>query len=192
MKVKLVSKASLSTVILVSAAVALAGCTQVKKSPPATPKSTEPYRVEDEGKVPPLAPADVRKEVDREEAYEDLPVTEEPVSVEAVEPAPPPPPPATRADSASAPAERKTMDGYRIQLFASSAEDAARSVKEAAEVRLSVPAYVEFIDGIYKVRVGDCPTREDAERLLATCRQAGYRDAWITAGKIYLPARREP
>jgi cell division septation protein DedD len=184
--------ASWFVVMSAAAAITLTGCTQVKKTPPSAAKSSEPYRVEKEGKIPPLAPSDVRKEVDREEAYEDLPVTEEAVSVENVEPVNEPPPapnrPSPPADSTRVQAASKTVQGYRVQLFASASEDAARSVKEAAEVRLGGPAYIERIDGIYKVRVGDCPTREDAETLLAKCREAGYGDAWIATGTILLPS----
>lgn len=183
-----------SFVVVAVMCVALIGCTVAQKTPPAAKKSTEPYRVEKEGKIPPLAPSDVRKEADREESYEDLPITEEPVSVETVEPVnetPPPVSPSPQSPAVSKPADSlpKTMDGYRIQVFASGNEASAQSVKEATEARVGAAAYVELIDGIYKVRVGDCPTREEAEVLLKRCREAGYGDAWVASCRIFIPTK---
>jgi cell division septation protein DedD len=179
--------------IAAATCVVAAGCTAVKKTPPAAKKSTEPYRVEKEGNIPPLMPREVRKEADRVDSYEDLPVTEQPVEVETVEPVTPPP---TRPEGTSSidPTKSpgpppKTMDGYRIQVFASGSEDVARSAEQAAEVRLGMAAYVELIDGIYKVRVGDCPTREEADALLKKCREAGYGDAWVAVTRIVIPKR---
>jgi septal ring-binding cell division protein DamX len=176
---------------------ALAACATMQKKP-ASKKTAEPYRVESEGKVPPLAAADVRKQADEEEKFEDLPVAEEGVVVEEFTPpaeAVPAPAaqPAAGARTAPAPApsdaRRDTMGGYRIQVFASGNEAAARSVKEAAEVSVGVPAYIELVDGVYKVRVGDCPSRPEAEALLAKCRAAGYGDAWIATTTIFVPRK---
>ncbi len=179
--------------ILTAMCFAVIGCTAVKKTPPAAKKSTEPYRVEKEGKTPPLSPSDVRKEADREESYEEMPVTEESVSVETVEPVnevpPAPASPDTAAGSKPAGAPQKTMDGYRIQVFASGNEASARSVREAVEVQVGVPAYAELVDGVYKVRVGDCPTREEADALLKKCRDAGYGDAWVATCRIFIPKK---
>ena len=189
------STACFSLVIVAVVCLVLTGCTAVKKAPPATKKTTEPYRVEKEGHIPPLATSDIRKEVDREESFEDLPVSEEPIEVETVEPvieAPTPSGGSPGVGAAPGPAQTpaKTMDGYRVQLFASGSETAAESARQTAEVRLGVATYVELIDGIYKVRVGDCPTREEAEVLLKKCREAGYGDAWVATGQILLPPRR--
>lgn len=188
------SSVCFSAAMLAAACLVLGGCTAVKQTPPAAKKTAEPYRVEKEGKIPPLTASDVRREADHEETYEDLPVAEEPVTVETVEPVSEVPASAVdpagspvRSEPASEPA--KTMDGYRIQVFASANEAAARSAKEAVEVRLGAAAYVEYVDGMYKVRVGDCPTREEAEVLLKKCRDAGYGDAWVSAGRILVPGR---
>lgn len=166
----------------------------MQKAPPASKKTGEPYRVEKEGKIPPVA--DVRKQADEEEKYEDLPVTEEGVVVEeftppAEQPVSPPSPAAAVSQPLAAGAEtaRDTMAGYRIQVFASGNEAAARSVEEAVEVSVGVPAYIELVDGVYKVRVGDCPSRPEAEALLEKCRKAGYGDAWIATTQIFVPRK---
>jgi hypothetical protein len=182
--------------LIAGLALAGAGCATMQKSPPSSRKSSEPYRVEKEGKVPPLSPSEVRKKADAEEKFEDLPVVEEGVVVEEFTPPQEPavvPPSTAGAAAQTAPAQadspRDTMAGYRIQVFASGNEAAARSVKEAVEVSVGVPAYLEFVDGVYKVRAGDCPSRPEAEALLAKCRAAGYGDAWIATTQIVVPRK---
>jgi cell division septation protein DedD len=152
------------------------GCTTAAKEQPAAKTDPEPYRLESEGEVPPLPESQVRKEPDRVDTFEEMPVTEDGIEVENVDPPPPPP---------KQPAE-KTMDGYRIQLLASGSEASAQEVRSIAQSKLGVPAYVDFVDGVYKVRAGNCPTREQAEALLAQCRSAGYGDAWITSCLIVI------
>lgn len=73
-----------------------------------------------------------------------------------------------------------TVDGYRVQVIASSYEDNANNV--AAQVRAAfggVGVYVEHIQGLYKVRVGDYKDRAGAEAMRDRLRNAGYPDAWI-------------
>ncbi|MEJ2722051.1 MAG: SPOR domain-containing protein [bacterium] len=157
--------------------VIVSGCATAAKAPPAAKSDPEEYRLESEGEVPPLPQSQVRKEVDRVDTFEEMPVTDKGIEVENVEPPPP--------EVAKAPAQ-KTMDGYRIQLIASGNEASAREVQAVAQRKLGVPAYVDLIDNIYKVRVGDCPTREQAEALLARCRASGYGDAWIVSCPIVI------
>lgn len=152
------------------------GCTTAAKEKPAAASDPEPYRIESEGEVPPLPESQVRKEVDEVDTFEEMPVTDDGIAVENVDP--PPPPPKETAE--------KTMDGYRIQLLASGSDASAQEVSAIAASKLGVPAYVDFVDGVYKVRVGNCPTREEAEALLAKCRGAGYGDAWIVQCPIVI------
>jgi hypothetical protein len=73
-----------------------------------------------------------------------------------------------------------TVDGYRVQVIASSYQDNAESV--AAQVRAAfggVGVYVEHLQGLYKVRVGDYKDRAGAEAMRDRLRNAGYADAWI-------------
>jgi len=197
MKIRTVASLCFCPMVLIAFSLMSTGCTALQKTPPATKKTADPYRVEKEGNVPPLAPTDVRKAVDEEEKYEDLPVTDEGVVVEEftpVEESPPSPAAGTPTQTVSAPVktQRETMMGYRVQIFASANEGAARSVREAVEVSVGVPAYVEIVDGVYKVRAGDCPSRPEAEALLEKCRGAGYQDAWIATTRILMPLRKTP
>lgn len=73
--------------------------------------------------------------------------------------------------------------GYRIQVFASSDRTAAEKVKErvVAETRLS--AYIEYEDGLYKVRAGDFAERKDAAQ--ARLKLVGtYPGSWIVRTTI--------
>ncbi len=77
------------------------------------------------------------------------------------------------------------VSGFRVQVFASSYEDNAEGV--ASEVRSKVPGenvYVDNISGMWKVRVGDCADRSEAESLRSRLSGAGYGDAWIVKDTV--------
>jgi hypothetical protein len=81
---------------------------------------------------------------------------------------------------AAAPYTGGVIDGYRVQVIASSYQDNANGV--ADQVRAAYPGtgvYVEHIQGLYKVRVGDYGDRAAAETMRDHLRNAGYPDAWI-------------
>ena len=80
----------------------------------------------------------------------------------------------------AAPYTGGVIDGYRVQVIASSYQDNANGV--ADQVRAAYPGtgvYVEHIQGLYKVRVGDYGDRAAAEAMRDRLRNAGYPDAWI-------------
>jgi cell division septation protein DedD len=165
---------------LVSLLLLFAGaCTSKQAAPPPTAAADNtPYNWEQEGKVPPLDLADVRREVDKTDSFEEMPVTEDAVWVEDVEieEVPPEPP---KPDTTVV-----VADGFRVQVMATANEESARVVQGDAQSKLGVTAYLELIDGVFKVRVGDCWTRAEAEALVRRCRDAGYGDAWIVASEI--------
>jgi hypothetical protein len=90
----------------------------------------------------------------------------------------------TVPESTGTAADTATADGYRVQLFAGASEENARKLAREAESLLGVPAYVNYIDGYWKVRVGDCRTRAEAETLRNRARNAGYADCWIAADTV--------
>jgi cell division septation protein DedD len=163
----------------------LAGCAPRATAPPAdTATSKAPYDFQKQGKIPPIDPATAHREVDKTNTFEEMPVEHEGIEVENVQPSDMPPP------STNAPDTARTMAGYRVQIFASGSAESAESVRQAAATRLGTPVYVEDVGGSFKVRVGDCATRHDAEALLERCRGAGYGDAWIVASTVLLPERK--
>lgn len=98
---------------------------------------------------------------------------EEAAAPEPEETAPPEPP----APSA----EPKHVSGYRVQLYASREPDRARDFAESVRESFEEPIYVEYLEPYYKVRVGDCLTRESAQDLLRRAKDSGFDQAWIAA-----------
>jgi rare lipoprotein A len=78
-----------------------------------------------------------------------------------------------------------TAEGYRVQIVASSYEDNARAV--ADKIRAAYPGtgvYVQHIQNLYKVRVGDFTSRAGAESMRDKLKAAGYTDAWIVKEQV--------
>lgn len=124
-----------------------------------------------------------RKPPQEEVTYEEPAVEEEvveegaevAVEEEVVEEIPPPPPPAETV-------------GYRVQIgafrFETGEWGGAQQRASEARMRFTESVYVEFEAGLYKVRVGDCVTRNDAEMLKSKALQLGYTDAFIVETTI--------
>jgi cell division protein FtsN len=73
--------------------------------------------------------------------------------------------------------------GYRIQVFASSDKAAAEKVKQEVGAASGMPVYVDYEEGLYKVRAGDFLERKEAaearQRLVGT-----YPGSWIVRTTI--------
>lgn len=81
--------------------------------------------------------------------------------------------------------EEEVLQGFRIQIFASPRIDEATLAKQtAAQLITTDSLYIVFDPPVYKVRVGDYPTRHEANRALASIVQKGYPDAWIVTDRI--------
>lgn len=77
------------------------------------------------------------------------------------------------------------VDGFRIQVSAVSYKDNADRIADEVRDRLAgYGVYVEYINDLYKVRVGDCSTRSEAESLRSKLVNLGYDDAWIVKSKV--------
>jgi cell division protein FtsN len=73
--------------------------------------------------------------------------------------------------------------GYRIQVFASGDRAAAERIKERIVAETGMNAYIEYEDGLYKVRAGDFAERKDAAQ--ARLKLAGaYPGSWIVRTTI--------
>jgi cell division septation protein DedD len=171
---------ALSSQLLIAGCVLLliAGCTA--KAPVTKPDAAtkeDPYDFKSEGNIPPLK----RTEVVREADFEEVPLSEEEVLGEDVEISP--------EESVLAPPvpEEPTVPGFRVQVFATSDQETADAVREAARHKLGLPAYIEVVDELYKVRIGDCYDREEAEAVLQRCKDAGYGDSWIVETQVKAP-----
>jgi len=82
--------------------------------------------------------------------------------------------------------------GWKVQVFSSSDFFLADSVFRDAQ-RQFVNHEVEKVFNLpyYKIRVGNCITREEAERLLTRAQELRYTDAWVIRTQIRVVARED-
>jgi hypothetical protein len=137
------------------------------------------YDFKSEGKIPPPAGGSARPEADVEE----IAVSDTSLDVSEAD-APPTPPPAQPVVSDS------TADGFRIQIFASADRDVAENARNVAASRLNLPAYLDLDAGVYKVRIGDYVTRDQASAALPSVRGQFYPDAWVVPARVNVPKSR--
>jgi hypothetical protein len=158
--------------------------------PPAEEVVVAPPPVEPEAEEVPI----IEPIVLEEEALVEPMVTEEvavippPVEEEAAMSLPPPPPVA--AEEAYAPTQTPVATpgqvyGFRIQIFASSTTEGAGRVADDARAAFSNQSvYVDHVVPYYKVRVGDCLTREEADAIRHQALNLGFVGAFIVETMI--------
>ena len=80
--------------------------------------------------------------------------------------------------------ERDVASGYRVQIFASSSLEKAEEV--AGKARNSFPdrVYVEYSTPLYRVRIGNFASKDDALKFREKVVQAGYEGAWIVEALV--------
>lgn len=74
-----------------------------------------------------------------------------------------------------------TPSGWSVQLLASSSLPVARERAAGLTRYFPEPPRVEPVGGLFKVRVGHCATRGEAERLRRKALKLGLRDAFVVA-----------
>jgi len=75
--------------------------------------------------------------------------------------------------------------GFRIQIFSTSNIDEAMNMKTNVLAKLPQDSvYVVYDPPVYKVRLGDFPTRYEASIKLPSIVNMGYADAWIVPDNI--------
>lgn len=77
------------------------------------------------------------------------------------------------------PKKRETVSGYRVQLISTRNEQEARNVLREGLLNFQEKVYLVFDNPYYKVRVGDCLSRYEANDLQETARQKGFWEAWV-------------
>ncbi len=93
--------------------------------------------------------------------------------------------PATDDDPTTAAAyESRFVSGYRVQLMATVEPNQAKQFAESVRPLFDDNVYVEYLEPYYKVRIGDCKTREEASLLMRSARNAGFDQAWVTQTQI--------
>ncbi|RMH73677.1 MAG: SPOR domain-containing protein [Gemmatimonadetes bacterium] len=132
-------------------------------TPPPTPPISEP---------PAPAPTDDK------DVWEGA-ITHSPMAGDT--PPPPPPPPVME--------EPQQIKGWRVQIGAMSAEENAHRLASEARNILGERVYVDYVDTPpnWKVRVGDCKTRAEADALKQRVQKNGYSGAWVVECMINNP-----
>jgi len=81
----------------------------------------------------------------------------------------------------------ETVPGYRVQICAVSDEDKARMIQRDAIFKfINEEVYLIYDSPYYKVRVGNCLTRYEADKLQQFAVEKGFDDAWVVRTKITL------
>lgn len=81
--------------------------------------------------------------------------------------------------------EEQAIQGFRIQIFATSSIDEANFLKSTASLKITEDSiYVVYDPPVYRVRVGDFATRFEANQKLPSIVSKGYTDAWVVADRI--------
>ena len=95
-------------------------------------------------------------------------------------------PPEGTVSARSSDSREPSIQGFRIQIASVPDEAGAVEAQRRASSRIgdAESVYVVPAAGAYKIRVGDFPTRADAEARLSEVRGLGYEDAWITGDRV--------
>ena len=83
--------------------------------------------------------------------------------------------------------EFEQIHGYRVQIFLSSNLENAQKIREEANEIFSEEAYLKYDAPYYKVRIGDCLTRREADLLREKAVRHGYKDAWVVRALVNVP-----
>jgi hypothetical protein len=81
--------------------------------------------------------------------------------------------------------QEETILGFRIQVASTASVDDAGTVKAAAQDLFRTDTvYVVYDPPVYKVRLGDFPTRLEANQRLPLVQEGGYPDAWVVPDRV--------
>lgn len=82
--------------------------------------------------------------------------------------------------------EVQIINGFRVQVLATRFAEKADSLKSSLSEFIDEQTYVTFEAPNYKVRVGDCTDRKQAEELQEKMQKMGFHSAWIIRERIEL------
>jgi hypothetical protein len=77
------------------------------------------------------------------------------------------------------------VQGFRVQIFASTSIDAAKQKKAEAEALFPKEwFYIQYDPPTYKIRVGNFLQRYEAERFARQADEQGFRDSWAVPERV--------
>jgi len=77
------------------------------------------------------------------------------------------------------------VSGYRVQLIATRDEAEARAVLREAVISFEERVYRTFDDPYYKIRVGDCTSRFEADELQQKAAEMGFLESWVVQTMVW-------
>ncbi len=95
-----------------------------------------------------------------------------------------------KESSPAAETRYREVNGFQVQIFVTKDLERATLVREEARELFSdlgYATYLTFESNLYKVRVGDAVTREEAEKIKDEARDRNYREAFIVRAKVRVP-----
>lgn len=161
--------------------------TATEEPEPVRQRESGAYDVESEGTFPPLdepAPqADVPVEAPPEVEVGLAPVEE----VDLMEP------PRAEDDSVSTASGAMAAGnaeggeyrlGFRVQVLASGELERARAMQAELERAFDEACHIEYEDSLYKVRLGDFISRDEALSCISRLKENGYHECWIVSTTV--------
>lgn len=86
---------------------------------------------------------------------------------------------AAARDSARTDSTAGPIEVFRVEIFTSRLYGEANRELAIAREIFSLPIHVDYEVPYYRLRVGDFPTRTEAERMVEGIRSIGYPNAWV-------------
>lgn len=81
----------------------------------------------------------------------------------------------------------EVVAGFRVQICAVSDEERAKQIQRDTILKfINEEVYLIYDSPYYKVRVGNCQTRYEADKLQQLAVEKGFDDAWVVRTKITL------
>jgi len=75
--------------------------------------------------------------------------------------------------------DQKTTPGFRVQLISTREEAEARLLRRDALLAFEENVYLIYDDPYYKLRVGDCLSRYEADQLQEAAVERGFLESWV-------------
>jgi cell division septation protein DedD len=174
-------------VVVIVAGIGLAGCGA--KQPPETQVDKHPWEVRVES---PLDTIQVTPETQTtaQTVPSETQVTtgmETPVVTETAAAMPASGNTATPAVQTSMPDSKSFIPGWRVQIHAFPTMASAEAAAVKARQRFTEPVYVEYQAPMYKVRVGDFLTKDDARHMVNRAKAENYAQAWVVEDLVMRP-----
>ena len=77
-----------------------------------------------------------------------------------------------------------TQEGFRLQIYESSAAEQANKIFKKYEKTLSDSLYIIFEVPLYKIHYGNFITKSEAEVAKKSLKNKGYKNIWIVKSRI--------